>query len=119
MGILADEDRPIGLLSLAVLADGLGDRQDMGFGECGVERRATMAAGPEADKLAGAGHVRLAFIILPFKVGDIDEQFLGCRFPGKGADRHSCFSGLVLPRRAPDGKIRFSKVGTVRIGRYK
>ena len=42
MRIAADEQRPGGAVGGAVLDDGLGDRQDMGFVERSVERRAAV-----------------------------------------------------------------------------
>ena len=38
MGVAADEQRPRGAVRGTVLDNGLGDRQDVGFVECPVER---------------------------------------------------------------------------------
>ena len=51
MGVAADEQRPGGALRGAVFDDGLGDRQDVGFVECPVKRRAAVTRRAERHLL--------------------------------------------------------------------
>src|SRR5581483_1948560 len=51
--VLAEVQRAVGAPAAAVVADGLGDGQDVGLGEGAVQRRAAVAAGAEADPLVG------------------------------------------------------------------
>jgi hypothetical protein len=50
----------VDVLSAPVIADGLSDRQNVGFGERASRRRASIAAGVEADQLVGITEIRPA-----------------------------------------------------------
>src|SRR5215831_21078818 len=63
--------RAIGALAAAVVADSLGDGQDVGFGKGAVQRRTAVPAGAEADPLGGVFHLGPARIILLFESGQV------------------------------------------------
>ena len=60
MGIHTHEQWPGNLLARAVLADRLGDRQDMRFVQTRAQRTATMTAGAEANQLRRVVDIRRA-----------------------------------------------------------
>jgi hypothetical protein len=86
--VLAHVERSVRALAVPVLADGLGDSQDVGLGERAVERRTAVPAGAEADQLVGVTHVGPALVVSSFELRRIDEQILRCRFAGEGGDGH-------------------------------
>ena len=51
MRVLPHIERPVDSLLSPVVADRLGNRQDMRFGECAAQRRAAVPAGAEANQL--------------------------------------------------------------------
>ncbi len=67
-----------------VVADGLGDGQDVGLGERAAKRRAAMAAGAEADQLVGVAQVGLALEILAFELATSISISLGAGLPASG-----------------------------------
>src|SRR5262249_45198462 len=71
-----------------VIADGLGDGQDVRFGEGALRRRAPVAAGAEADQLVRVLHIGPALEILAFEPGHINQHLFRCRLACKGRDRH-------------------------------
>ena len=73
----------IGALGMPVVADGLGDGENVGFGERPAERRAAMPAGAKADQLTGIIEIRLALEIFAFEPGRIDQHILGRRLAGQ------------------------------------
>ena len=83
MGVLAHIERAIGALGAPVVADGLGDGENVGFGERPAQRRAAMPAGAKADQLAGIVEIRLALVIFAFEPGRIDQHLLGGRLAGQ------------------------------------
>ena len=72
--VLAHVERAVGALAAPVVADGLGDGQDVGFGERAAQRRAAVPAGAEADQLGGVSHIGPARVILPFEPGQIHQH---------------------------------------------
>ena len=82
--VLAHVERAVDALAAAVVADGLGDGQDVGLGERAAQRRASMPAGAEAHELIGIANVRLAFVILPLEPGEVDQHLLRRRPAGQG-----------------------------------
>ena len=50
MRVLAHVERAVGALSAAVIADRLGDGQNVGFRECAAQRRPPVAARAEIQK---------------------------------------------------------------------
>ena len=51
MCVFAHKEWPIGTLHAPIIADGLGNGQDVRFGKCPAQRRAAVAAGSEAYHL--------------------------------------------------------------------
>src|SRR5208282_2180187 len=90
----------IGALGMPVVADGLGDGENVGFGERPAERRAAMPAGAKADQLTGIIEVRLALEIFAFELGRIDQHFLWRRLACQGRDGHVRKSLSMTPDTA-------------------
>src|SRR5581483_8745517 len=86
MGVFPHEERPIGALAAAVVADRLRDGEDVRLGKAAAQRRSPMAARTEADQLRWIAHVRPALVILPLQLRDVDEQFLWSRASGQRRD---------------------------------
>src|SRR5271166_303790 len=80
MSVFPHIERAVGSLPSPVVADRLGNREDVRFGEGAVEGRATMAACTEDDHLVGIAQVRTAFEVLLLKECYIYEHFLRSRF---------------------------------------
>jgi hypothetical protein len=72
MRVFSDVERAVNSLALAVLADRLGDRQDMRLIECTAQRRASVTAGTETNPLCAMGDVGLARVVFFSKLVDID-----------------------------------------------
>ena len=68
--------RAIGALAAAVVADGLGNGQDVGLVKRSVQRRAAVPAGTEADPLSRVIHIGLARVILLFESGQVHQDVL-------------------------------------------
>ena len=92
--VLAHVERAVRALATPVVADGLGDGQDVGLGERAVQRRATMAAGAEADQLVRVTQVGATLEILPFKPGQVNQHLFRSRLARKGGDRHEALPFL-------------------------
>src|SRR5215510_14651653 len=88
MRVFPQVQRAIGALTATVVADGLGDGQDVGFVKRAVQRRAAVPAGTEADPLGRVLHIGLARIILAFELGQVHQDVLWSWFPGEGGDHH-------------------------------
>jgi hypothetical protein len=69
---------------LKVVADGLGDGENVGFGERPAQRRAAMPAGAKADQLTEIIEIRLALEIFAFEPDRIDQHFLWRRLACQG-----------------------------------
>ena len=80
---IPDEQRAVDRLALAVEADRLRDREDVGLVERGVERGAAMPGGPERDALRGHGRIG------PSRVVGVDEP---------GARRRGSMRGRAFRR---------------------
>ncbi len=65
--IFAHLKRAVDVLAAAVIANGLGDGENVGFVEGAGQRRAAMPARAEADQLIWVGHIRPPFVILAFE----------------------------------------------------
>src|SRR6516162_6398125 len=74
--ILTHVEWTVRALVASVLADGLSNGQDVGFGERAPQRRTSVSAGPEADHLVGITEVRTALEILPFEPGHVHQHLL-------------------------------------------
>ena len=79
-------------LTTAVVANRLCDRRDMSLGERPAERRAPVAAGPEADELGRIPHIGLPLVVLPLESRQIDDHGRRRRLPGQRGNR-----GSLLP----------------------
>ena len=106
--VLAHVERAVDALASPVVADRLGDGQDVGLGERAAQRRAAVPAGAEADQLVGVAHVGLALVILAFEPGHVDEHLFRGRLAREGRDRHwvKPFNGYVRERLSrPRAKV--------------
>jgi hypothetical protein len=65
-----------------IIADRLGNRQNVRFGERTIERGAAVTAGAEANHLGGVVHARTPLEIVAFETGRINQQLLWSRFSG-------------------------------------
>ena len=87
--VLAHEERARVTLALSILADGLRDGQNVGFGEGVVGRRAAVSAGAETDHLIGIAGVGTMLEILPFQTRDIDQTLFRRGLSRQFVDGHS------------------------------
>lgn len=74
MGVHCQKERPINLLRLAVITNGLGDCQDVPRVERSVESGATMTARPEDNPLLWVSEVRLDVIVGSNQLRDIHQD---------------------------------------------
>src|SRR5262245_17510694 len=88
MCVLSHVERPIDALRMSILTNRLRDCEDMRFGKCSLQRRATMPARAEADELVCVGYVRPACVILALHLRDVDQQVFRGGFACKWRDRH-------------------------------
>ena len=72
--VLAQDQRPGDVVGLAVVGDGLADRQDVALGEGRVQGRAAVPAGAEAHPLQRIIRIRAAFVVEPLEPADVDQQ---------------------------------------------
>ncbi len=77
---------PVDARLLAVLADGLGDRQDVGLVEAAPQRRAAVAGGAEGDALGRVARIGLLRGVPAQQVGHVDQEFAGGGLAGEGMD---------------------------------
>src|SRR5262245_57486266 len=75
-------DRSVDAFATAVFTNRLCNRQNVGLGECGAQRSASMPARSKADQLIRIGRVRTALVILPFEARRIDQHIRRRLFPG-------------------------------------
>ncbi len=73
VGIHTDKQRASDAGLLAILHQGLGHRQNMGFGKGAVQGTATVAGGTEGNSLLGAAHVRLVEVVGADQTGDVGQ----------------------------------------------
>jgi len=74
--VLAHVERTIGPADFSVVADGLGDCEDVGFGERTAKWRAAMSAGAEADQLARVIGIRPVLVVFAFEPDQVDQHLL-------------------------------------------
>ena len=82
--VLAHVERAVDPLAPPVVADGLGDRQDVGLGERPLGGRPAVPARAEADELLGVVHVGPAIVVLALEPGRVDQEIAGRRLAGEG-----------------------------------
>ena len=83
-----DEQRPVRALPGAVLDDRLGGGGDVVVVERGRERRAPVARGAERDRLQRVRRIRMALVVGPEELLDVDEVRRRRRAAGSGIGRH-------------------------------
>ena len=93
--VLSHVERAVDPLGAAVVADGLGDGQDMGLGERAAKRGAPVPAGAEADQLVRVAQVGLAVVVLPFQPAHVHQHLLRSRLACQWRDSHGLFSPLL------------------------
>ncbi len=98
VGVAADEQGAVVAAQLAVAADRLGRREDVGFVERATERRAAMAGGPERDPLGRVRRIGLDLVVRPEQGGDVDQVGGVGRLTGAGIVRHGA-EGTAISRR--------------------
>ena len=77
VGVFPHVERTVGSLLSTVVADRLGDRQNVRFGECAVEGRAAVSAGAETDELVGILQIGMALEIRRLQASYVDQHLLG------------------------------------------
>src|SRR5208283_627755 len=83
MSVFSHVERTIRSLLPPVLANCLGNREYVRFGESSMQRRATVPARAEADELGGIIQVRLTLEIIPLQAGHIYQHLFGSWFAGE------------------------------------
>ena len=81
--VLAHVERTGDGLRFPVLADRLGDRQDVRLIERAAQGCSAVPAGPEADLLGGIVRIRPALEIVPFQPREINQHRLWGRLAGQ------------------------------------
>jgi hypothetical protein len=81
--VLAQIERAVDALLAPVVADRLGDREDVRFSERARERRAAVAARAEADALGGILGFRSARVVLVLESRHVDQHVLRRRLAGE------------------------------------
>ncbi len=92
-----DEERPVGPLRFPIEADGLGDGEDVGFVERGVERRAAVPGGAESDALGRDRRIGALGVVRGHELREIDEDGDGSGLAGEGTDGHAAPVSQVGP----------------------
>ena len=114
--VLAHEERAVDALLAAVLADGLGDGEDVGLGEGAVDGAAAMAAGAEGDALRRIVRVRRVAIGVEQR-GHVHQHGGGGRLAGQGVSHDVSYAGwkrksalaLLSPAIVPFARSRASR----------
>src|SRR5271165_870570 len=73
-------------MAVPIVADGLGNRDDMGLGERAMQRGTTVAAGAEDNHLVGVAYIGLVLVILLLQLGHVNQQILGGGFARQRRD---------------------------------
>ena len=111
MGVLSHVEGAVDAPAAAEVADGLGDRRDVGLGERAGEGGASMAAGPEADELRRVGRVRCPLVVLAHEAARVHQHLRRGRLAGQRRDHHRVHghAGHRGRSRSPrtGGRIRF------------
>ncbi len=88
MRVLAHVERTVDGVRAAVVADRLGDGEDVGRGEAAVERRAAMSARAELHTLARIRGIRPAAQEFALELGDVDQRLRRRRLASERVQRH-------------------------------
>ena len=88
MRVLAQKQRAIDSVRAAVIADRLGDGQNVRLGESMVERRAPVPAGAEGHALPRIARIGPVIVICPFERRDIDQDARRRQLTRQGMNRH-------------------------------
>ena len=83
MRVFAHLQRTVNALLSAVLTNGLGNGQNVRFGERAVQRGTAMTAGAKTDQLGGVPQIRPALVVVAIEPRQIHKQFLWGRFTGQ------------------------------------
>ena len=86
--VLAHVERAVRALAAPVVADGLGDSQDVSLRERAVQRRAPVSAGAKTDQLVGVTQIGQTLEILSFEPGQVNQHLFRSRLARKWRDRH-------------------------------
>ena len=89
VGVHAGEERPGRPLALAVLADGLADRQDVILVEAVAQRRAAVPRCAEGDGVRRLSRVGMIGVVGGDEPRDVDQQVARGGLAGKGMDGHN------------------------------
>ena len=92
MGVLSQEQGAIDPLRLPIVADRLGDGEDVRLGECSIAGRATVAAGAEGNALARVAHVGPPLVVVPLKLAHVDQHTCRRGLSGQFVDGHEIAS---------------------------
>ena len=74
MGILAEKERPGDTTPGAILANRLGDGEDVCFGEGALEWGSAVTACPEADPLGRIFGIGLPLVVVTLQPRHVDQQ---------------------------------------------
>ncbi len=88
MRVPAEIQRAADVVGAAIVADRLGDGEDVRFGERAAQRRAAMAARAEPDPLRDVVDIRCARVVGVVQQAQVDEQAVGSGLTGARIDRH-------------------------------
>ena len=77
MCVLAQIERTVNTLAAPIVANGLGDGENVGFRERAVEGGAAVTAGAEADELVRVREVGLTVVIVALELVEVDQQLGG------------------------------------------
>ena len=98
MGVGAEVQRAGDAGLLAVFGDGLGDGDDVGLVERGLQGRSAVAGGAEDDTLLGDFRIGDEVIVFADNLIDINQICWG-----GGLTRIVCYHTFILPRFLPSG----------------
>jgi hypothetical protein len=97
VGVAPDVQGAVDATSRAVVADRLGDGQDVRLVEPAAQRRAAVPARAEAHALRAIGELGLARVVLASKRADIDEKVGGSGPARQRMDRHETSAACAPP----------------------
>src|SRR5450631_1114408 len=86
MGVEADEQRAVDAVLLAVVANGLGDREHVGFVEAQFERSAAMSGGAEGDALRADRRIRALTEVGGDQSRHVHQAIRRCGLAGQRVD---------------------------------
>ncbi len=91
-----EEQRAVDAPALAVMANGLGDRENVRFVEALVERGPAMSGRAECHCLPGYGGIGRFGVVRGDEPRHVDQQFRRHRLPGERIRRHDCASAPLF-----------------------